>query len=107
LSVDSFRKPTARIVEKTSRCYIFNRIDGNYEPINLADFIVKGSEKAGMYGTNFRKTSTEPEEFIAYRWYHRLHALAISAAFRVIWKNKEPQIQLNTSKVSLPRVKRL
>ncbi|MEO8890203.1 MAG: hypothetical protein ABI417_01495 [Coleofasciculaceae cyanobacterium] len=66
---------------------------------------MQGSEKTGMYGTNFLQTSTDPEAFIAYGWYHRLHKLAISPAFRVIWKN-QPQIQPNNSK-SLPGVKRL
>ena len=96
-----------RVTNSSLHCYISDRIDGAYEPINQDDLIVKWSEKTGMYGTNFLKTSTEPEEFIAYGWYHRLHALAISPTFRVIWKNKEPQIQPNTSKVSILRSKRL
>ena len=95
-----------RVTNSSLYCYVSDRIDGNYEPINADDFIVQGSEKTGMYGTNFLQITTEPEEFIAYGWYHRLHALAISPTFRVIWKNKQPQIQPNTSK-SLPGVKRL
>jgi len=37
-----------------------------------------------MYGTNFLQISTAPEEYIAYGWYHRLHALEVSSAYRVI-----------------------
>lgn len=95
-----------RVTNSSLYCYVSDRIDGAYEPINPDDFIVQGSEKTGMYGTNFLQTSTDPEEFIAYGWYHRLHNLAISPAFQVIWKNQEPQIQPNSSK-SLPGVKRL
>ncbi len=40
-----------------------------------------------MYGTNFLQVSTESEKFIAYGWYHRLHALAVSQAFQVHWQN--------------------
>ena len=42
-------------------CDVSDRIDGDYEPLNLDDFIVKESEKMGMSGTNFRQTSTERE----------------------------------------------
>lgn len=81
-----------KVTNSSLYCYVSDKIDGDYEPINPDDFIVQGSEKTGMYGTNFLQTSTAPEEFIAYGWYHRLHNLAISPAFRVIWKNQEPQL---------------
>ena len=67
--------------------YISDNITGPYKPVNNDDFIVRGREKTGMYGTNFLQISTEPEEFIAYGWYHRLHTLAVSQAFQVNWKN--------------------
>lgn len=68
---------------------------------------MQGSEKTRMYDTKLLQTSSNPETIIADGWYHRLHTLAISPGFRVIWKNQEPQIQPNISKVALPGVKRL
>jgi len=61
---------------------VSDNVEGPYQPINN-DFIVRGSEKTGMYGTNFLQISTAPEEYIAYGWYHRLHALEVSSAYRV------------------------
>lgn len=81
-----------RITNSSLYWYISDSIAGPFKPINDDEFIVKGSEKTGMYGTNFLQVSTEPEEFIAYGWYHRLHALAVSKAFRVIWNNVGPGV---------------
>jgi beta-fructofuranosidase len=67
--------------------YISDSLAGPYKPVDNDEYIVKGSEKTGMYGTNFLQISTEPEEYIAYGWYHRIHALEVQGAFRVIWKN--------------------
>lgn len=93
--------------------YVADRIEGPYQPVNNDDFIVKGSEKTGMYGTNFLQISTEPEEFIAYGWYHRLHTLAVSQAFQVNWKNTrhplegdrpyQQQFDLDSLEISLSR----
>jgi beta-fructofuranosidase len=96
-----------RITNSSLYWYISDSIDGPFKPINDDDFIVKGSEKTGMYGTNFLQISTEPEEFIAYGWYHRLHALEISQAFRVIWNNtgsslESPNGILPSAKQSYP-----
>ncbi len=76
-----------RITNSSLFWYISDHITGPYQPINKDDFIVRGSEKTGMYGTNFLQISTESEEFVAYGWYHRLHALAVSQAFRATWKD--------------------
>ena len=76
----------------TTYWYISDSIIVLFKPINNDEFIVRGSEKTGMYGTNFLQVSTEPEEFIAYGWYHRLHTLAVSKAFRVIWNNVGPGV---------------
>lgn len=76
-----------RITNSSLYWYISDSITGPYKPVNNDDFIVRGSEKTGMYGTNFLEISPDGEEVIAYGWYHRLHALQVSRAFRVIWKN--------------------
>jgi len=47
-----------------------------------------------MYGTNFLQISTAPEEYIAYGWYHRLHALEVSSAYRVDWHSASIRITL-------------
>lgn len=76
-----------RTTDSSLYWYISDSITGPYKPVNGDESIVKGSEKTGMYGTNFLQVSTEPEEYIAYGWYHRLHALEVSPTFRVSWEN--------------------
>lgn len=76
-----------RVTNSSLYWYISDNLTGPYEPVNQDDFIIRGSETTGMYGTNFLRVSTDPEELIAYGWYHRLHALGVSQAFQVNWKN--------------------
>lgn len=78
-------KAKRRITNSSLYWYISDHVTGPYKPINPDNFIVKGSEKTGIYGTNFLQISTDPEEFIAYGWYHRLHTLEVSKTFRVRW----------------------
>lgn len=104
-----------RVTNSSLYWYISDNITGPYKPVNEDEYIVLGSEKTGMYGTTFLQISTEPEEYIAYGWYHRLQALEVSPAFRVIWKNTDcytasqdnhhcqQQSDLNTLKISLSR----
>lgn len=79
-----------RITNSSLYWYISDKIEGPYQPISQDAFVVKGSEKTGMYGTNFLQVSTEPEELIAYGWYHRLYALAVSQTFHIRWQNPSP-----------------
>jgi len=74
--------------------YTSDQIHGPYQPINKDNFVVIDSEKTGMYGTNFLQISTNPEEYLAYGWYHRLHSLEVSKAFRVIWNTSAGHCQL-------------
>lgn len=78
-----------RITSSSLYWYISDHITGPYQPVHEDEYIVKGSEKTGMYGTNFLQVSTNPDKYIAYGWYHRLHTLEISPAFSVIWKNTD------------------
>lgn len=93
-----------RVTNSSLYWYISDHVEGPYEPVNGDESIVIGSEKTGMYGTNFLQVSIEPEEYIAYGWYHRLHALEVSPAFQVIWKNmhddcRQRQVALNTLRI--------
>lgn len=92
-----------RITNSSLYWYVSDRIDGDYKPITDDEFVVKGSEKTGMYGTNFLQISTEPEEYIAYGWYHRLHTLEVRGAYRVIWKNSCNPIDSNSSSLDSDR----
>lgn len=91
-----------RITNSSLHWYISDNVTGPYKPVNEDDFIVRGSEKTGMYGINFLEISKEPEELIAYGWYHRIHTLAVTKAFKVNWKEREKQQNyLDTLQISL------
>jgi beta-fructofuranosidase len=85
-----------RVTNSSLYWYISDSIEGPYQPVNNNNFIVRGSEKTGMYGTNFLQVSSEPEEFVAYGWYHRLHTLGVSQAFAAIWKNTSNPLDSNS-----------
>lgn len=74
-----------RITNSSLHWYVSPKIEGPYQPVSEPDFVVRGSEKTGMYGTNLLQVS--PERFIAYGWYHRLHALAVSPVFQAVWQS--------------------
>ena len=65
-----------RVTNSSLYWYVSDSVEGPYKPINDDDFIVRGSETTGIYGTNFMQVSTDPEEWIAYGWYHRLYAFS-------------------------------
>lgn len=94
-----------RITNSSLYWYISDSITGPFKPVNDDEYIVRGSERTGMYGINFLQVSN-PEEFIAYGWYHRIHALEVSPAFRVIWKNTsyQQQFDLDSLEISPSRV---
>ncbi|MBD3884085.1 family 43 glycosylhydrolase [Phormidium tenue FACHB-886] len=71
-----------RITNSSLYWYVSEQIAGPYQPIDPDNFVVEGSEKTGLYGTNFLQISTEPEAFIAYGWYHRLHTLEVAKSLR-------------------------
>ena len=92
-----------RVTNSSLYWYMSDNITGPYKPVEHDEYIVKGSEKTGMYGTNFLQISTQPEEYIAYGWYHRIHALEVQGAFRVIWKNidsRDSQSHVDTLEIS-------
>lgn len=69
--------------------YVSDEITGLFQPVHPEKFIVTNSEKTGMYGTTLLPIPTNPNEFITYGWYHRLHALEVSPTFRAKWSDRE------------------
>lgn len=71
---------------KPSSLYWFtsNQVAGPFEPASSTP-VVEGSEKTGIYGTNFFPDPERPDELIACGWYHRLHTLQVSPHFKVHW----------------------
>ena len=84
-----------RVTNSSLYWYTSDNIAGPYTPVNNEESIVLGSEKTGMYGINFLQISTQPEEYIAYGWYHKLQALEVSPAFQVNWKDFDFATNLN------------
>lgn len=72
--------------------YVSEQITGPFRPVNDKP-VVKGSEKTGIYGTNFIPVLNKPEEFIAYGWYPRRMALGVSPQVRVHWNNNSIEIR--------------
>ncbi len=70
-------------------CYVSDSLDGLYK--HVSEFkIVPGSEKTGMYGTNFLQD--ENGEWFAYGWYLERFTCEISRKFRVNWDADIPRI---------------
>ncbi|MGF1481816.1 MAG: family 43 glycosylhydrolase [Cyanophyceae cyanobacterium] len=95
-----------KITNSSLYWYVSDRLTGPYEPVNQEDFVVAGSETTGLYGINFLEISEDPEELIAYGWYHRLQALEVSPSFRVHWKPSNGTNLLETLEI-VPSAKAL
>jgi beta-fructofuranosidase len=80
-----------RVTNSSLFWYVSDQINGIYKPINGDDSIVIGSEKTGMYGTNFLEIA--PEQYLAYGWYHRLHTLEVSPRFWGVWQNADTPLE--------------
>ncbi|MGI2904279.1 glycoside hydrolase family 68 protein, partial [Tolypothrix sp. VBCCA 56010] len=81
-----------QITNSSLYCYVSDHITGPFKPVNEKP-VVKGSDKTGMYGINFFSALDNPEEFIAYGWYHRRMTLAISPVYQVRWNNNSIEIE--------------
>ena len=81
-----------RINNSSLYWYVSDQLTGDYQPIDSQNFVVSGSETTGLYGTSLLQTSTNPEEYIAYGWYHRLHTLELSKTFRLQWQDEVPRL---------------
>lgn len=71
--------------------YVADDIAGPYLPVSEKP-VVKGSEKTGLYGTNFFSAPNKPEELIAYGWYYRRMTLAILPIHQVRWDERSLEI---------------
>jgi predicted GH43/DUF377 family glycosyl hydrolase len=72
--------------------YVFDRITGPYRPAEINHAIVPGSETTGLYATSLLDITPGSDEFMAYGWYHRLHALEVSPQFRMQWNRDRWQL---------------
>ncbi|MBW4506245.1 MAG: glycoside hydrolase family 68 protein [Scytonematopsis contorta HA4267-MV1] len=82
---------TDNITDSSLYWYVSDSITGPFEPVSEKP-IVTGSEKTGIYGTNFFPAPDNPEEFIAYGWYYRRMTLATAAVHQVRWDNDSIEI---------------
>lgn len=81
----------AKLSNSSVYWYISDKITGPFRPVSEKP-VVKGSEKTGIYGTNFLPVPNKPEEFITYGWYPRRMILGISPLVRAYWRNNSIQI---------------
>jgi Levansucrase/Invertase len=78
-----------KITDSSLYCYVAERITGPYHPLSGKP-IVKGSEKTGLYATNFIEG---PEgKLIAYGTYPSSFTLEVSPRFSVIWEDDTIEI---------------
>lgn len=90
-----------RITNSSLYWYVSDTITGPYHPVNSTDFVVKGSERTGMYGTNLLQLAAS-DEFLAYGWYHRLHTLEVSKTFQFDWSAGIRQSQFRHQQQGVP-----
>ena len=82
-----------RITQSSLYWYIADEITGPFKAVSEKP-IVMGSEKTGMYGTNFFPSPNNPQEFIAIGWYHKLLSLGVSPSlFPVVWNHESVEIK--------------
>ena len=72
--------------------YTSENITGPYIPAAETP-IVKGSEKTGLYGTNFIPVPDKEGELLAYGWCPQMHTIEVSLSRRVYWKDDSPEIE--------------
>lgn len=88
-----------RVTNSSLHGYVSDRITGPFHPVE----IIPGSETTGMYGTNLLETSN-PDEYIAYGWFHRLHMLAVEPIFRMHWQgDNRPVIRSGSHPILIPQ----
>lgn len=78
-----------RITDCSLYWFVSDKLTGPYAPADEIP-IVSGSERSGIYGTNFFALN---DDLIAIGWAHRLYVLQITSAFRVAWSGSRPVIK--------------
>ncbi|NEP17154.1 MAG: family 43 glycosylhydrolase [Leptolyngbya sp. SIO4C1] len=84
-----------RVTDSTLYWYIADRLTGPFEPAAELP-TVPGSEKTGLYGTQFfapQKRVLPPCQQMVYGWYHRTYRLAISQEYRALWQGDQVSIE--------------
>jgi beta-fructofuranosidase len=80
-----------KITNSSLYWYVSDKVTGSFKPVNEKP-IVRGSNKTGLYGTNFIESMDQSGEFIAYGWYKKMSKLEVSPQFRVSWNNNSIEI---------------
>jgi beta-fructofuranosidase len=75
---------TEKISDSSLYWYVADDIAGPFRPVGEVP-VCPGSEKTGMYGTNFLTIPGQPNDLIVYGWYSRLVSLGISPTARARW----------------------
>lgn len=81
-----------RIIDSALYWFVSDSIVGPFKPVTDVP-IVPGSEKTGIYGTNFFPMSEE--DFIAIGWHYRLGSLQVSPLFKVNFSDELIEIRHN------------
>jgi beta-fructofuranosidase len=85
-------------------CYISDTLEGLFTP--SSQFLtVPGSEKTGLYGTNFLQD--EEGRWFAYGWYPKSFTCEVTRQFPVVWDMEVPRIIVEAAKNELVSVKSL
>jgi beta-fructofuranosidase len=74
-------------------CYISETIEGPFMPSSEFVF-VPGSEKTGLYGTNFLQD--EEGRWFAYGWYPKSFSCEVTRKFPVVWDMEVPRILVSS-----------
>lgn len=78
-----------RITESSLYWYVSDKITGSFEPVSEKP-VVKGSEKTGLYGTNFLEDLNG--NLFAYGADYQSKTLVVSPKFPVIWEGDSLEI---------------
>ena len=78
------------ISDSSIYCYVSDRIAGPFKPLNEKP-IVKGSDRTGLYGTQFI-ANPQKNGWLAYGWNYKSKTLEVSDRFPVIWEGDRIEI---------------
>ncbi|KAM3096680.1 family 43 glycosylhydrolase [Phormidesmis sp. 146-35] len=82
---------------------VSNSMTGPFRPVSEIP-MVNGSQKTGLYATNFLQIQNEPEEWIAMGWYHRIYALQVAPRFQVQFGDQEINITIKDAGIKHNRL---
>jgi len=80
------------ISDSTVYWFTSNNITGPFKPVTSKP-VLKGSEKTGLYGTNFFPLPYQSDVYFAYGWRHRLFMLDIDFSHQLNWQSQSIEIK--------------